>query len=84
MNAEVEVSSEMVAQLAQEIYTNDVLPLLVLNIWRFEFEVAHKARSPHSQLRLTCCVSACAGQEGCVADLYESAEAANRIAVAHG
>jgi calcium binding protein 39 len=28
-----------VAQLAQEVYNNDVLQLLVANIWRFEFEV---------------------------------------------
>ena len=30
---------ETVAQLAQEVYNNDILQLLVLNIWRFEFEV---------------------------------------------
>ncbi|CAG8478407.1 22011_t:CDS:10 [Cetraspora pellucida] len=29
---------ETVAQLAQEVYNNDILQLLVLNIWRFEFE----------------------------------------------
>ncbi|CAJ0746201.1 14440_t:CDS:2, partial [Entrophospora sp. SA101] len=29
---------ETVAQLAQEVYNNDILHLLVLNIWRFEFE----------------------------------------------
>ncbi|CAG8549272.1 10669_t:CDS:2 [Paraglomus brasilianum] len=29
---------ETVAQLAQEVYNNDLLQLLVLNIWRFEFE----------------------------------------------
>lgn len=31
---------ETVAQLAQEVYNNDILQLLVLNIWRFEFEVS--------------------------------------------
>ncbi|KAF0483924.1 Mo25-like protein [Gigaspora margarita] len=29
---------EIVAQLAQEVYNNDILQLLVLNMWRFEFE----------------------------------------------
>ncbi|CAG8639656.1 5335_t:CDS:2, partial [Acaulospora colombiana] len=29
---------ETVAQLAQEVYTNDILQLLAQNIWRFEFE----------------------------------------------
>ncbi|CAG8494484.1 2519_t:CDS:2 [Ambispora leptoticha] len=29
---------ETVAQLAQEVYNNDILQLFVLNIWRFEFE----------------------------------------------
>lgn len=30
---------EVIAQLAQEVYANDILQLLVLHIWRFEFEV---------------------------------------------
>lgn len=29
----------MVAQLAQEMYSNDMLHLLVANMWRMEFEV---------------------------------------------
>ncbi|KAG9291039.1 hypothetical protein G9A89_012911 [Geosiphon pyriformis] len=35
---ESEPIPETVAQLAQEVYNNDLLQLLVLNIWRFEFE----------------------------------------------
>jgi hypothetical protein len=38
-HAEAEPQPEQVAQLAQEVYNNDVLQLLVANIWRFEFEV---------------------------------------------
>ena len=38
--AEYEPISEAVAQLAQEVYASDLLHLLVLNIWRFEFEVS--------------------------------------------
>lgn len=34
---------ELVAQLSQEFYNNDVLQLLVLNIWRFEFEVSERS-----------------------------------------
>lgn len=30
---------ELVAQLAQEAYSNDLFHLLVTNMWRFEFEV---------------------------------------------
>jgi hypothetical protein len=30
---------EIIAQLAQEVYAGDILQLLVLHIWRFEFEV---------------------------------------------
>lgn len=36
--AETEPQPDQVAQLAQEVYNNDVLQLLVSNIWRFEFE----------------------------------------------
>jgi calcium binding protein 39 len=32
-------SPELVAQLSQEIYNNDVLPLLIQYIGKFEFEV---------------------------------------------
>ncbi|CAJ0651508.1 5244_t:CDS:2 [Entrophospora sp. SA101] len=37
-DGENEPVPETVAQLAQEVYNNDILHLLVLNIWRFEFE----------------------------------------------
>ncbi|TNY23915.1 mo25 protein [Rhodotorula diobovata] len=37
---------EIIAQLAQEVYANDLLHLLVLHIWRFEFE----ARKDVSQI----------------------------------
>ncbi|KAK4700629.1 calcium binding protein 39, partial [Phenoliferia sp. Uapishka_3] len=37
---------EVIAQLAQEVYANDILQLLVLHIWRFEFE----ARKDVSQI----------------------------------
>ncbi|GAA5886420.1 hypothetical protein JCM6882_001632 [Rhodosporidiobolus microsporus] len=37
---------EIIAQLAQEVYANDLLQLLVLHIWRFEFE----ARKDVSQI----------------------------------
>lgn len=36
---ETEPQPEVIAQLAQEVYANDILQLLVLHIWRFEFEV---------------------------------------------
>ena len=36
---EAEPAPETVAQLAQEVYANDLLQLLVVNMWRFEFEV---------------------------------------------
>ena len=38
-DGENEPLPDQVAQLAQEVYNQDVLQLLVLNIWRFEFEV---------------------------------------------
>lgn len=38
-DGESEPQAEQVAQLAQEVYNQDVLQLLVLNIWRFDFEV---------------------------------------------
>lgn len=37
-DGENEPQPDQVAQLAQEVYNNDVLQLLVQNIWRFEFE----------------------------------------------
>ncbi|GAA5868393.1 hypothetical protein JCM8547_002178 [Rhodosporidiobolus lusitaniae] len=37
---------EIIAQLAQEVYANDLLQILVLHIWRFEFE----ARKDVSQI----------------------------------
>lgn len=37
-DGENEVQPELVAQLSQEVYANDILQLLVLHIWRFEFE----------------------------------------------
>ena len=37
--ADNEPQAEQVAQLAQEVYNNDALQLIVQNIWRFEFEV---------------------------------------------
>jgi len=37
--AENDPQPEIIAQLAQEVYANDLLHLLVLHIWRFEFEV---------------------------------------------
>lgn len=39
-DGEAEPLPDQVAQLAQEVYNNDILQLLVLNIWRFEFEVS--------------------------------------------
>lgn len=56
---------DQVAQLAQEVYNNDLLQLLVQNIWRFEFEVSHIA---------VCLVTSTnalldAGKEGCFTDL---------------
>lgn len=38
-DAETEPQADQVAQLAQEVYNNDALQLMVSNIWRFEFEV---------------------------------------------
>lgn len=38
-DGESEPQPDQVAQLAQEAYNQDVLQLLVANIWRFEFEV---------------------------------------------
>ncbi|KAJ3069751.1 Calcium-binding protein 39 [Podochytrium sp. JEL0797] len=32
-------SPELVAQLSHEVYNNDILPLLIGNIWKLEFEV---------------------------------------------
>lgn len=37
-DGENDPSPDQVAQLSQEVYNNDLLQLLVLNIWRFEFE----------------------------------------------
>jgi hypothetical protein len=37
--AENEPQPELVAQLAQEMYSNDMLQSMVSNMWRFEFEV---------------------------------------------
>ncbi|PWN30191.1 Mo25-like protein [Jaminaea rosea] len=45
-DGENEPLPEQVAQLAQEVYNQDVLQLLVANIWRFEFE----ARKDVSQI----------------------------------
>lgn len=42
MRIENEPLAEQVAQLAQEVYNNDALQLMVQNIWRFEFEVGWK------------------------------------------
>jgi hypothetical protein len=41
---ENEPQAEQVAQLAQEVYNNDALQLMVQNIWRFEFEVGSDCR----------------------------------------
>lgn len=38
-DGESEPSPELVAQLSQEVYQNDLLQLLVQNIQRFDFEV---------------------------------------------
>jgi hypothetical protein len=38
--AENDPQPELVAQLAQEMYSSDMLQLLVSNMWRFEFEVS--------------------------------------------
>jgi hypothetical protein len=38
--AENDPQPEIIAQLAQEVYANDLLGLLVLHIWRFEFEAS--------------------------------------------
>ncbi|GAA6042480.1 hypothetical protein JCM8097_003047 [Rhodosporidiobolus ruineniae] len=43
---ENETQPEIIAQLAQEVYANDLLQLLVQHIWRFEFE----ARKDVSQI----------------------------------
>jgi len=43
-DGEAEPLPDQVAQLAQEVYNNDVLQLLVLNIWRFEFEVGKERK----------------------------------------
>ncbi len=40
--AEYEPAPDAVAQLAQEVYASDLLHLLVLNIWRFEFEASRR------------------------------------------
>ncbi|BGP27080.1 calcium binding protein 39 [Rhodotorula toruloides] len=45
-DGENEPQPEIIAQLAQEVYANDLLQLLVHNIWRFEFE----ARKDVSQI----------------------------------
>ncbi|BGP65332.1 Hym1p [Rhodotorula toruloides] len=45
-DGETEPQPEIIAQLAQEVYANDLLQLLVHNIWRFEFE----ARKDVSQI----------------------------------
>jgi len=37
-NSNSDPSPELVAQLAQEVYANDILHLLLLHIWRLEFE----------------------------------------------
>jgi calcium binding protein 39 len=37
-DGENDPSPDQVAQLSHEVYNNDLLQLLVLNIWRFEFE----------------------------------------------
>jgi calcium binding protein 39 len=39
-SAENDPQPELVAQLAQEMYSSDMLQLLVSNMWRFEFEVS--------------------------------------------
>ncbi|CAG8482379.1 7635_t:CDS:10 [Diversispora eburnea] len=40
---------EIVAQLAQEVYNNDILQLLVINIGRFEFEASEERRVTNIQ-----------------------------------
>ncbi|SCZ96773.1 BZ3500_MvSof-1268-A1-R1_Chr4-1g06706 [Microbotryum saponariae] len=45
-DGENEPQPELIAQLAQEVYAKDILQLLVLHIWRFEFE----ARKDVSQI----------------------------------
>ncbi|KAM0752157.1 Mo25-like protein [Meredithblackwellia eburnea MCA 4105] len=37
-DGENEPQPDLIAQLAQEVYAHDILQLLVLHIWRFEFE----------------------------------------------
>ena len=41
---ENEPQPELVAQLAQEMYSNDMLQAMVVNMWRFEFEVSRISR----------------------------------------
>jgi calcium binding protein 39 len=38
--AENDPQPELVAQLAQEMYSNDMLQSMVSTMWRFEFEVS--------------------------------------------
>ncbi|KAI5474724.1 calcium binding protein 39 [Pseudohyphozyma bogoriensis] len=45
-DGETEPQPEIIAQLAQEVYANDILQLLILHIWRLEFE----ARKDVSQI----------------------------------
>lgn len=87
-DTESEPQPDQVAQLAQEVYNNDVLQLLVQNIWRFEFEVRNgwKLRCDvplYADKRSAFCFDHCAGQEGCVTDFQQSPTAADRNEVAY-
>lgn len=83
--AENDPQPEIIAQLAQEVYANDVLQLLVLHIWRFEFEVRPSwGRSVSAMRWLTCDSTTTLGKEGRFADLQQSSPKTDWHAVADG
>ena len=83
---ETDPQPEIIAQLAQEVYANDILQLLVLHIWRFEFEVRHSCepsayRGPRSSLVEPRCL-ADVGTKGCLSDLQQPPAKADWTTVA--
>lgn len=70
----MDAQPELIAQLSQEVYANDILQLLVLNIWRFEFEVSLLQQTVDVFTSEGAHAIACGrvGEKGCVTDFQSS------------
>lgn len=69
------------AQLAQEVYNNDALQLMVQSIWRFEFEV--RLLDLLNDLNTLLKSSSTLGEEGCISNIQQLTTTSNWDKVAH-